>query len=207
MRFLHIGISILTLVVLYLTFFQVPPAEGLGYLVRIIFFHIPLAWVSVLAFIIGAYFGFKYLKTRDLKYDKFSSRSIKIGFVFVILATFSGAVFGKLTWGAYWNWDPRQTTIFILILLYGAYLTLRSAIPEDVKRAKISAIYSLFSVVSVPFLMFIVPRLYFSLHPSPILNGSAKADMEATMLITLILAVIDATLIYVRLLYGGKNRA
>ncbi len=208
LRYISLSILILTVAVLYLTFFQVPPVEGLGYLARIIFFHIPMAWVSVIAFIIGAYFSFKYLKTKNLKYDSLSSRSLKIGLVFVLLATFSGAIFSKLTWGAYWNWDPRQTTIFILILLYGAYLTLRSAVPEEIKRAKISAIYSLFSVVAVPFLMFIIPRLYFSLHPSPILNESGTINMETSILATLILAVTDATLIYIKLLcYGDKNNA
>lgn len=205
MRFLNAGILVLTIIVLYYTFAVVPPAEGLGYLNRIIFFHIPMAWVSVIAFIVGAYFSFKYLKTKDLRFDNVSVKSAKIGFIFVILATISGAIFSKLTWGAYWNWDPRQTTIFILILLYGAYLTLRSAIPEVERRAKISAIYSLFSVVTVPFLMFIIPRLYFSLHPSPILSGNGKIEMEGTMFITLILALIDATLIYVRLVKEKDN--
>ena len=200
MRFLNASILILTVTALYLVFFVAPPIEGLGYLARIIFFHIPLAWVSLIAFIAGACFSFKYIKTREIKFDALSAKSAKIGFVFVTLATISGAIFSKLTWGAYWNWDPRQTTIFILILLYGAYLTLRAAITEEHVRAKVSAVYSLFSAVSAPFLMFIIPRLYFSLHPSPILNEAGRIDMETTTLITLIVALLAATLIYVRLL-------
>ncbi len=200
MRILNIGIVILTFAVLYMTFFIVPPAEGLGYLARIIFFHVPMAWVSVIAFIMSAWWSVKYIKKRERCFDRLAARSAAIGFFFVILATVSGAIFSKLTWGAYWNWDPRQTTIFALILLYGAYLTLRAAIANEESRAKISAIYACFSCITVPFLMFIIPRLYFSLHPSPIINEKGSVDMELTMLFTLVLAVIDATLIYIRLM-------
>lgn len=123
-----------------------------------------------------------------------------MGFIFVLLATISGAIFSKLTWGAFWNWDPRQTTIFILILIYGAYLTLRAAVKPEKARAKVSAVYSLLSVLTVPFLVFIVPRMYFSLHPAPVLNSAGKLEMDAEILIVLLAAVFDATLIFCKLL-------
>ena len=130
----------------------------------------------------------------------------------MILATVSGAVFSKLTWGAYWNWDPRQTTIFVLLLIYGAYLTLRGAMPAGRKRAKAAAVYALFSFLTVPFLVFIIPRLYFSLHPSPVINGSGLA-MDTVMLIVLMAALVDVTGIFYglykwqvkRLLAEGEN--
>ena len=187
MKYLSFAIMLLTVLVLYLVFFVVPPAEGLGGLVRIAFFHIPMAAA--------------YLRRGTLRQDHLSARSAKLGFVFVLLATVSGAIFSKLTWGAYWNWDPRQTTIFVLILIYGAYLTLRAAIPEPRKRARTSAVYSLFSCLTVPFLVFIIPRLYFSLHPTPVLNAEGHVDMDPVMLGTLMAALLDATLIYVRLLF------
>jgi len=204
-RLLGGGIAVLTIAVLVLVFFVVPPAEGLGNLVRIIFFHIPMAWVSVLAFLMSAWWAAAYLRRRELRLDALSARSAKVGFVFVLFATASGAVFSKMTWGAYWNWDPRQTTIFVLILLYGAYLTLRAAVPEGRKRARTAAMYSLFACLSVPFLVFILPRMYFSLHPSPILNGAGQIDMEPVMLGTIGLALLDATLLYVWLLFGGRK--
>lgn len=205
MKYLSYLILLLTAFVLYLVFFLVPPAEGLGELVRIAFFHIPMAWISVLAFLMSAWWAASYLHRGRLRQDALSARSARLGFIFVLLATVSGAVFSKLTWGAYWNWDPRQTTIFVLILIYGAYLTLRSAIPEPRRRARTSAVYSLFSCLTVPFLVFIIPRLYFSLHPSPILNSGGHIDMDPIMLGTLLLALLDATLIYFRLLYIGSS--
>ncbi len=202
---LGILLALLTVAVLYAVFFLVPPAEGLGYYVRIAFFHIPMAWVSVLAFLLSAWWGAMYLRRRDMRFDALSARSAKLGFLFVLLATGSGAVFSKLTWGAYWNWDPRQTTIFVLLLIYGAYLTLRAAMGEARLRARASAVYALFSFLTVPFLVFILPRLYFSLHPSPVINGSGSIDMDTSMLLTLLASLADGTLLYAFLMAEGKK--
>lgn len=204
MKLLNMGIGILTVVLIYLVMFVVPPAKGMGESVRIVFFHVPMAWLAVVAFVMNAYWGAMYLKSKNMRKDYLSGKSAQLGMVFVLLACVSGAVFSKLTWGAYWNWDPRQTTILVLILIYGAYLTLRSAINDEQKKARITAVYSLFSCLTVPFLVFIIPRLYFSLHPSPLINGSGSVDMEPVMLATLLMGVLDATLLYVRLLLGGK---
>ena len=186
--------------VVWAVFFIVPPAEGLGYLVRIAFFHIPVAWISVLAFLLSAWWAFRYLKTRNMVYDRKSSASALLGLVFCLLATVSGAIFAKLTWGAYWNWDPRQTCIFVLLLLYGAYMTLRTSFEDEEQRAKISAVYALLAFISVPFLVFILPRLYFSLHPEPLINSAGKVHMDPVMLYVLIAALIGCTGIYWRLL-------
>ena len=180
--------------------FLVPPIKGLGEVAKIIFFHVPTAWVSVVAFFASAFYAAKFLRSFNLLFDRLSERAARLGFIFVLLSTISGAIFSKLTWGAYWNWDPRQTTIFILILIYGAYLTLRAAVADEKIRAKVSAIYSLLSVLTVPFLVFILPRMYFSLHPSPVLNSSGKIEMDSIVLTVLIAAVVDATLIFIQLM-------
>lgn len=190
-----------TLGVLYAVFFLVPPAQGLDGNVRIAFFHIPVAWVSVLAFVLSAFWAFRYLKTRQLEYDQKSATAVGLGLVFCLLATVSGAVFAKITWGAYWNWDPRQTTIFILLLIYGASLALRSAIEDPEQKAIVSAIYSLLAFLTMPFLVFVIPRYYFSLHPSPVINGTGKIDMDITMLSVLIAAVVVSTAVFWQLLY------
>ena len=199
-------IVILTVMVAGAVFFVVPPAEGLGNLVRIAFLHIPAAWVSVIAFFMSAWWAAAYLRRGNIRDDARSFSSARLGFVFTLLATVSGAVFSKLTWGAYWNWDPRQTTILVLLLIYGAYLTLRAAMEEYNRRARVSAVYSLFSFLTVPFLVFIVPRLFFSLHPTPVLNGSGSVDMDPVMLVTLFAAAADATLIYIWLLFKSSRK-
>lgn len=191
---------LLTAAIIAAIIFLVPPIKGLGEVAKIIFFHVPTAWVSVVAFFASAFYAAKFLRSFNFVFDRLSERAAQLGFIFVLLSTISGAIFSKLTWGAYWNWDPRQTTIFVLILIYGAYLTLRAAVADEKVRAKVSAIYSLLSVLTVPFLVFILPRMYFSLHPSPVLNSSGKIEMDSIVLTVLIAAVVDATLIFIQLM-------
>ena len=214
MKFFMPFIAVLTLVVLALVFFVVPPAEGLGNYVRIIFVHIPCAWVSVLAFLVAAGYAVRVLRGgRDgaaapaalAHADHLSARSAALGLAFTAVATVTGAIFSRLTWGAFWNWDPRQTTILCLLLIYAAYLALRSVTTDPERRARVSAVYALFSFLAVPFLVFVIPRFYFSLHPEPVLNAAGHVDMEPVMLLVLLLALADVTLIYLALLRKGAT--
>lgn len=100
-------ILLLTAAVVYAVFFLVPPAMGLGSLVRIAFFHIPVAWVAVLAFLVSAWYAVRYLRRPSPRFDAFSAESARLGLIFVVLATLSGAVFSKLTWGSYWELGPE----------------------------------------------------------------------------------------------------
>ena len=190
------GLVVWIAAVIYAVFFIVPPAEGLGNYVRIAFLHIPLAWVSVIAFLLSAVRAVQYLRTRDLVYDLKGAAAAELGLIFCLLATLSGAVFAKLTWGAYWNWDPRQTTIFVLLLIYGAYLALRSSLEEEEQRALISSVYALLSFITVPFLVFVIPRFYFSLHPEPVLNAKGQVAMEPVMLVVLLAALGACTALF-----------
>jgi len=187
-------------------FALVPPAEGLGYLVRIIFFHIPMAWVAVLCFLLSAWWAFTYLRSNEVLFFYKSSIPPKLGLVFCLLATLSGAVFAKLTWGSYWNWDPRQTTIFILLLLYGAYVTLDISARDTERQAKLCSVYALMAFVTVPFLVFIIPRFYYSLHPEPLLNQTGSLDMDNTMLLVLLAALLGCSWLFMRLLRYFLNR-
>jgi hypothetical protein len=107
-----------------------------------------------------------YLRVAALEHDDQPRRAAELGILFCIVATISGSMWAKAMWGSYWNWDPRETSIFFLLLIYGAYLALRSAVDGEERRARLAAIYSAAAFVAVPFLMFVVPRIYDSLHPS-----------------------------------------
>jgi heme exporter protein C len=155
-----------------------PLVPGLGETTRVLYFHIPVAWVTVLALAWSMGHSILYLKRRRLEHDDHASAAAELGLVFCIAATITGSVWAKAVWHSYWNWDPRETSIFFLLLLYGAYLALRSAVDGEERRARLSAIYSVAAFVTVPFLMFVVPRLYFSLHPDPIINTSGKMHMD-----------------------------
>ncbi|MEW6524668.1 MAG: cytochrome c biogenesis protein CcsA [Bacillota bacterium] len=163
-------------------FVYAPPAMGLGDLARIIFFHVPLAWVGVLAYLVAMVNGVRYLKTARPEYDHKAAFNAEIGLVFTLLATVTGAIFARHTWGMYWNWDPRQVSIFVLLLIYGAYFALRSSVENPQRRARLSAVYISLAFITVPFLVFIIPRLYPTLHPDPILNAERRINMEGRML-------------------------
>lgn len=167
-------------------FVYAPLAEKLGPYTRILYFHVPAAWVSVIAFGAAAWSAARYLHSRDPLHDARSAAAARLGLVFCVLATLTGSIWAKAMWGAFWNWDPRQVSIFFLILIYGAYLTLRAAMPDADRRARAAAVYALLSFVTVPFLVFVAPRMAtFTLHPEPVLNRSGTPDMHPRMLLVL----------------------
>ena len=157
---------------------------------KIIFFHVPMAWMTVIAFLVSMWFGIRYLRRRNLDDDMKSAVSAGLGLLFCLLATTTGSVWAKFNWGSFWNWDPRETSIFVLLLVYEAYFALRSAIDVEEKKATLSAVYSILAAVTVPFFIFIMPRLMPGLHPGssddvnsgPVLSrGGMNASMRVVL--------------------------
>jgi heme exporter protein C len=178
----------------------IPNIPALGDKARVLYFHVPMSWISVLAFFMSMWYSIRYLKTQDLDYDIKSYSSAQLGFLFCILATATGSLWAKFNWGSFWNWDPRQTSIFILLMIYGAYFALRSAVDSEDQRAKLSSVYSIIAAVTVPFFVFIMPRLVESLHPDPIINNQGKINMDRTMLTVFLTSLVGYTLLYIWIL-------
>lgn len=155
--------------------YELPLIKGLGENAKIIFYHVPTAWLTVLAFLMSTIYGIKYLRKKNMDDDAKSYVAAQLGMVFCILATVTGAVWAKFNWGTYWNWDPRQTSIFALLLIYGAWFALRSSIENEEKRASLAAVYSIIAFLTVPFFIFIMPRIMPSLHP-----GSSIGNEQAS---------------------------
>jgi heme exporter protein C len=149
-----------------LSFIIPAPQTVIGESSRIFYYHIPQAWICVIAFAVSMIYSIRYLKSRKTVEDDRAATAAGLGLIFCILATVSGSIFAKVTWGSFWNWDPRETSIFVLLLIYGAYFALRGAIESEERRATLSAAYSIFAFVTVPFLIFVVPRMVPSLHPA-----------------------------------------
>ncbi len=141
------------------------PQKQIGEASRIFYYHIPQAWLCVVAFAVAMIYSILYLRTRKISHDDKAVAAAGLGFVFCLLATVTGSMFAKVTWGSFWNWDPRETSIFVLLLIYGAYFALRGAIEVEERRASLSAVYAILAFVTVPFLIFVVPRVVPSLHP------------------------------------------
>jgi heme exporter protein C len=163
---------------------------------RIMFFHVPTAWLSALAFVMSMVYGINYLRKKNVDDDIKSAAAAGLGFMFCFLATATGAIWAKFSWGTFWNWDPRQTSIFVLLLIYGAYFALRSAVEVEEKRATLAAVYSIIAAVTMPFFMFIMPRILASLHPEPILNTQGKVHMNPTMLTVFVSSLVGFTGVY-----------
>jgi heme exporter protein C len=176
--------------------YDLPIIPGLEDKARIIFFHVPTAWLSVLAFLSSLTYAIRYLRKKDPIDDIKSASSAGIGFLFCFLATVTGAIWAKFSWGTFWNWDPRQTSIFVLLLIYGAYFALRSAVEVEEKRASLSAVYAIIGGVTMPFFMFIMPRILASLHPEPLLNAQGRIHMNTTMLILFLASLAGFTALY-----------
>jgi len=170
-------ISVWMLLVVAATFLWVPPHAGLGTTGRIIMLHVPTAWVSMVAFTVSGLFSGLFLWRRRSQHDDRALAATELGFLFTILATVTGAIFSKIAWGAFWNWDPRQTTILVLLLIYGAYFALRSAIDDRQRRMQLAAVYALFAFVTAPLLLFVVPRQFANtLHPNCAFIQDSECD-------------------------------
>jgi heme exporter protein C len=175
-----------------------PPQNQLGEVSRLFYFHIPAAWVTVLAYFVAMSQSVLYLRRKELLYDVKALSAAELGTLFCILATITGSIFAKTTWGAFWNWDPRQTSILILLLIYGAYLALRSAVREPERRAALSSVYCIFAFPAAVFLVFVTPRVYRSLHPADsIIDTAGRIQMPAPILLTLLASLFCFSLIFI----------
>ncbi|MFH0992303.1 MAG: cytochrome c biogenesis protein CcsA [bacterium] len=183
-------------------FFEFPTIPTLEEKARNIFYHVPTAWTTVVAFLVSMFYGFRYLKTKNMEDDIKSVSSAGLGLLFCVLATITGSLWAKFNWGSFWNWDPRETSIFILLLIYGAYFALRSALDNEEKRARLSAAYAILAGLTVPFFIFVLPRMVSGLHPGskgdpqgsgPVVNFT----MTGNMLFIFLMGLLGFTLLFI----------
>lgn len=164
---------------------------------KVLFFHVPMAWISVLAFLVSAVSSILYLRKRTVHSDIWASSSAALGLLFCILATITGSIWAKMEWGSFWNWDPRESSIIVLLLIYAAYFALRSAIENKEQRMQLSAVYSLLAFVTVPFLIFVVPRMIFTLHPqNPIMENDPEMRMTTEIRTVFFASMIAFSMLY-----------
>jgi heme exporter protein C len=161
---------------------------------RIVFFHVPSAITSFLAFTVTLLSAILYLRNRKHKWDIIAVSSAKAGFFFITAALVSGSIWARIAWGSFWNWDPRQTTVLILWFAYAAYFALRASIENPEERAKSSSILAIFAYATIP-LSYLSTFIYFSLHPSTKeisigLNIAATLGMMMTGFILIYIAYL-----------------
>jgi len=180
--------------------YEFPLINGLGENAKIIFFHVPTAWLTVIAFLMSTIYSIKYLRKKNLDDDAKSYSAAQLGIIFCILATVTGSVWSKFAWGSFWSWDPRQSSIFALLLIYGAWFALRSAVEQEEKRATLSAVYAIIAFITVPFFIFIMPRIMTGLHPGSAddTNAGPVVDfkMNVNMQLIFYMSLTGFTILY-----------
>ena len=190
-------IGVLMAGVIVAAFVLPPPQEQIGDASRIFFFHVPAALAGFVAFVVAAVYGAVYLKTRNPAADRRAVASAEVGLTFSTIALITGAIFAKTTWGVYWNWDPRETTLLAVLLVYAAYFALRQAVANPSTRARLSAVYILLGGAAAPFLFFVLPRMYASLHPrNTLVAGGGEFTMNVPVGLTFAAALTTYVLLY-----------
>jgi len=175
-----------------------PPEVTQGESVRIMYVHVPTAWVAYLAFIVTAVASAGYLfgRRHSLGFDRVAGASAQVGVTFMALTLVSGSLWGRLTWGTFWEWDPRLTTTAFLFVTYLGYLVVRGLEGTPAQRAKRSAIVALLAVFEIPLVHFSVV-LWRSLHQeASVLSTDGDIKMDDLMLFTLLVGVVGFTALF-----------
>jgi heme exporter protein C len=204
----HTGLWILTaftavamLTATWLALVGAPPAAGLTvnetYAQRIIYFHVPCAWISMVAFLVTMFGSIGYLLTSQRKWDNLAVSSAELGIVFTLAAMASGSIWAKPAWNVWWTWDPRLTTYTVMFLLYVGYFMLRSAMDDPARRARFAAVFGIFAFLSVP-ITFMSIRWWRTIHP--VLMDANNFGLSAGMRPAFFFGLIAFTLLYVTLL-------
>ena len=187
-------------------FIFVPTEKTEGPIQRIMYLHIPSAWLAFFAFFIVFISSILFLWKKEREWDIYAHASAEIGVVFCSLVLITGPIWAKPIWGTWWVWDARLTSTLILWLIYVAYLMLRSQTDVGSMRARYAAVLGIVGFLNIPFIHFSV-LWWRTFHPQPKVisaEGFGKG-MDTSMLTTLGISLCAFTLLYF-LLMGQRIR-
>lgn len=176
-----------------------PADVNQGESVRLLYIHVPTIWIAYLSFVVTAVSSGAYLFTKkhSLGWDRLAGASAEFGVAFVGLTLLVGSMWGRLTWGVFWQWDARLTTTALLFVTYIGYLAVRRLGGSHQQRAKRSAVIGLLSVLLIPLVHWSVV-IWRSLHQTAsVLDTDGDIDMDGMMLFTLFVGVVAFSLLYI----------
>jgi heme exporter protein C len=199
---LNLVTAVFILVALYLALIQSPaPAnvdtETQRYAQRIIYFHIPHAWVGFLAFLVTFVGSVLYLWKGKRRWDILALSSVEVGVAFITATIITGSIWAKPAWNTWWTWDPRLTTSTITWLIYVSYLMLRSALDDPARRARFAAVYGVVGFISVPITFFAI-RWWRTIHP--VLFDASNMGLSPNMRFPFFFSLAAFTLLYLVIL-------
>ncbi len=161
----------------------VPQLDILNETIRNVYFHVPIWFAMLFQMGYSVVFAVKQLAKQDIQSDIISNQAVQTGLFFSVPGLLTGCMWAKFTWGTWWTFeDPKLNGVAIAVLIYLAYFILRSSIIDELKRARIAAVYNIFAFVMMFVFIMILPRLTDSLHPG---NGGnpafGKYDLDSNM--------------------------
>jgi len=165
---------------------------------RIIYLHVPSAWLSLLAYGVTMIASILYLRSSQRKWDEVALSSAEIGLTFTVATLASGSIWARPAWNTWWTWDPRLTTYTIVFLLYVSYFMLRGAMEDPARRARFAAVYGIFAFLSVPITFFSI-RWWRTIHP--VLFDAKNFGLSSGMAPVFFFGLAAFTVFYVVLLW------
>ncbi|MFN2543356.1 MAG: heme ABC transporter permease CcmC [Actinomycetota bacterium] len=176
-----------------------PPDAEQGDVQRLMYLHVPSAWLAYLSFAVVFGCSVAYLWTKRIRFDRVAHASAEIGVLFTALAIVLGALWGKPVWGTWWTWDPRLTTTAVLFLIYVGYLAVRRLPDNPARRARWAAVVGIVGFADVPIVHLSV-TWWRSLHQGPTIRLLGKSTIEGSMLTALLVSLAAFTLVYLYLM-------
>ncbi|HEX6483290.1 MAG TPA: cytochrome c biogenesis protein CcsA [Ktedonobacteraceae bacterium] len=188
------GLSLIGMMISIWMIFLYAPTDAIeGQPQRIFYFHVPVAWIGMLAFGVVAFAGIGYLWKKDERWDWAARASAELGAVFISLALITGSIWGKTTWGTWWTWDARLTTTLILWFIYIGYLMLRSYMGRTHESARSAAVLAIIGLIDVPIIYESV-NWWRTLHPQPEIG--TPGALPPQVVLTLMISLVTFTLFY-----------
>jgi len=176
---------------LYVSFFVAPTDAQQGESYRIIFIHVAAAWMSMFLYVVMAGWAALGLVLSTRLSGMMASAIAPTGAMFTFIALWSGALWGKPTWGAWWVWDARLTSELILLFLYFGFIALTSAIDDPRRADRAGAVLAIVGVINVPIIYFSV-KWWNTLHQGASVSLTQAPSMAATMLTGMLLMALAA---------------
>jgi len=194
-RVLGVTSVLLLAVAVYGIFFVARPILGEGDAGRILYFHVPMAWVAFLAFFVVFGASIAYLRTRNPRWDHLGRASAEVGLIFTTLVLITGAIWGYPIWGTWWSWDPKLTTTLILWFMYLAYLMVRSY-AEPPRGPRYAAVVGIVAFFDVP-IVYMSSYWWRTLHPPAAIGPLAQQQPSASIVWLLMVSLLAFTVFYV----------
>jgi len=185
--------AILALVGVYLGLGVAPTDAQQGEAYRIIFIHVPAAWMSMFLYLVMAFWGALALGFGTRLSAMMAQAIAPTGALMTFIALWTGSLWGRPTWGTYWAWDARMTSELILLFLYLGIIALRNAIDEPRRADRACAVLSLVGAINVPIIYFSV-KWWNTLHQGSSVSLTAAPKMAAIMLSGMLILSIAAWL-------------